>query len=99
VSQPIYYAIWHGRPGEWAYLFTTTKHEQDAREIVRSVEAVGHAAYYTTEQGPIVPLGSPDDEDDRCYCCGDEYGHDADPGGVFHIGEKVLAMARKERGE
>jgi hypothetical protein len=34
-----------------------------------------------------------------CYCHGDEYGHDPDPLGVFHVGEQVLERARKERGD
>jgi hypothetical protein len=37
------------------------------------------------------------DDDDLCYCCGDEDGHDAATGSVFHLNEMVLMRARKER--
>lgn len=39
------------------------------------------------------------DDDGLCYCSGDEFGHDPDPLGVFHVNEQVLSRARKERGE
>lgn len=94
-----YFAVWDGKPDTSSYLYTTTTNEQDARVMVSTLESFGHAAHYTTESGPIVPLGPPDVEDGRCYCCGDEHGHDPDPQGVFHINEQVLALARKERGE
>lgn len=95
----IYYAVWWGRPETWAYLYTTTENEQDAQQFVSTIEGFGHPAYYTVEEGPIVPVAPSDIEDGRCYCCGDEYGHDPDPMGIFHINEQVLALARKERGE
>jgi hypothetical protein len=99
MSQPIYYAVWLGTPTGWSSLYTIVNTEQDARHLVSNCEQFGKPAYYTTEQGPIVPLGLPDVEDDRCYCCGDEHGHDPDPLGVFHVNEQVLALARKERGD
>jgi hypothetical protein len=55
--QPIYYAVWIGTPDMWSYLYTTTTIKRDAELLVRTIAQFGRAAYYTIEQGPIVPLG------------------------------------------
>lgn len=59
--QPTYYAVWLGTPDTWSYLYTTTGTERDAQQIVANVGQFGRSAYYTTEQGPIVPLGRDDE--------------------------------------
>lgn len=56
-SQPIYYAIWLGTPDTWSYLYTTTTTKRDAEQLVRTIAQLGRSAYYTVEQGPLVPLG------------------------------------------
>lgn len=58
----IYFAVWLGTEDTWSRLYTTARTEAEAKHFVGVCEQFGRNAYYTTEQGPIVPLGGKDEQ-------------------------------------
>lgn len=56
-KQPFYYAVWVGKEDDYSWLYSTTRSERVAKQAIKGLKERNVTAFYTTEQGPIVPLG------------------------------------------